>query len=268
MNHRIGRSEVQATASRLQADQKNRDCPRLETADRVGSITRGAGQLDIVDFNHSKFGLDQIKHRGELRKNQHPPAFAREFAQHLHQGRELAARYRRRRRNRRSGPRSRERLSHCRELDEARVAAHLPELQQRIEEWEALRPLRSTAEQVGPNEVWIKLEIGAAPPLETLATIFGDAIHNLRSALDSVVWEMATFDGAHPATADAERAVQFPLYDDPDKFKKWGERVGSISDELLVRLELEQPYHRVVALAQLGQVDSLVKLHEIDITEQ
>jgi len=79
----------------------------------------------MVDFSRSKFRLDQFEHRGELREHQHSPAFAREFAQHLYQGHELAARHHR---HLRLAPRSRECLSHYRELDEARVAAHLPEL--------------------------------------------------------------------------------------------------------------------------------------------
>ena len=54
MDHRIGRGEVQAAPSRFQADQENWDRPRLKTADRVGSIAGGAGQLDIVDFSRRK----------------------------------------------------------------------------------------------------------------------------------------------------------------------------------------------------------------------
>src|SRR5258708_23277017 len=49
MDHRIRRGEVQAAAPRLQADQENRDRPRLKAVDRVGSIAGSAGQLDIAD---------------------------------------------------------------------------------------------------------------------------------------------------------------------------------------------------------------------------
>jgi hypothetical protein len=62
MDHRVGRGEVQAATSRFQADQENWYRPRLKTADRGGSIASGPGQLDMIDFSRSKFGLDQIEH--------------------------------------------------------------------------------------------------------------------------------------------------------------------------------------------------------------
>jgi hypothetical protein len=154
------------------------------------------------------------------------------------------------------------------EVKLGRAYAHMMELQQRIEEWEALRPMRSTALQVGPAEVHVALEVSAPPPLEALATIFGDAIHNLRSALDAVTWEMATFGDQHPATARAEKAVQFPLYDDSAKFEEWLGRVGSIPEQLAARLELQQPYHRAADLAEAGQVDTILALHDLDILDK
>ncbi|HEX4400425.1 MAG TPA: hypothetical protein VHZ98_03785 [Galbitalea sp.] len=154
------------------------------------------------------------------------------------------------------------------EVKLGRAYAHIMELQQRIEEWESLRPLHSKATQVSENELSITVEVHVAPPLEALATIFGDAIHNLRSALDAATWEMANFEGRSPATEDAQRAVHFPLYDDNAKFQKWADRVGSIPDQLLARLEAQQPYNRAAALAKLDQVNTLVMLHSFDITDK
>jgi hypothetical protein len=154
------------------------------------------------------------------------------------------------------------------EVKLGRAYAHMMELQQRIEEWEALRPIRSKASQTTETELSIALDVRVAPPQEAIATIFGDAIHNLRSALDAVTWEMANFDGNHPASERAEKAVQFPLFDDPTKFIEWGKLVGSIPDSLLVRLERQQPYNRSEALAREGKVDTLVMLHSFDIADK
>lgn len=154
------------------------------------------------------------------------------------------------------------------EVKLARAYAHMMELQQRIEEWEALRPVGTKAAQVAEREVSISLVVAVPPPLEALATIFGDAVHNLRSALDAVVWGMATFEGARPATKDAEKKVQFPLFDSREKFDRWSKAVGSIPGALLARLEEQQPYKRARSLAVNGQVDTLLALHALDIEDK
>lgn len=154
------------------------------------------------------------------------------------------------------------------EVKLGRAYSHIMEVQSCIEEWEALRPLRTKTVQVSPTELWITLDVVVPPPTQVLATVMGDALHNLRSALDAVVWEMATFGDAAPSSEDAERAVQFQLYDDPAKFKKWHERVGSLSEVFIARLEAEQPYRRAAALAALGQEDTLVALHRLDVLDK
>ncbi|CAN5260839.1 hypothetical protein BH11ACT4_BH11ACT4_13740 [soil metagenome] len=154
------------------------------------------------------------------------------------------------------------------EVKLGRAYTHMMEVQSRIEEWESLRPLRTKVVQVSAQEVWITLDVVVQPPIELLASAFGDAIHNLRAALDAVVWEMATYGGHRPPGEAAEKAVQFPLFDDPDKFKKWADKVGSLSSPLRSRLEAQQPYRRAATLATRGQVDTLLALHALDVTDK
>lgn len=47
------------------------------------------------------------------------------------------------------------------------------------------------------------------------SVICGDAIHNLRSALDHLVWQLVLAEGNKP-----DRWNQFPIYADPDDFDR------------------------------------------------
>ncbi len=65
----------------------------------------------------------------------------------------------------------------------------------------------------------------AAPPEDVLrrwSIITGDAIHNLRSALDHLFWQLALVasDGKVPWTDRQIREIQFPLTDTPEWFTK------------------------------------------------
>lgn len=154
------------------------------------------------------------------------------------------------------------------EIKLGRAYVHIMEFQSRVEEWESLGPLRTKAVQISPHEMWITLDVVVPPPLELLASVMGDAIHNLRSALDAAAWEMAHFDGAAPTTEDAEKAIHFPLYLDPSKFVRWVDRVGSLAEVFVARLEAEQPYHRAAAQSAAGQQDTLSILHDLDIVDK
>lgn len=74
-----------------------------------------------------------------------------------------------------------------------------------------------------------------AVPLEW-STVIGDCIQNLRSALDHTIW----FLSKRPT-----RKTEFPLFDDPDKFKRDSrKKIGSISPDAQTIVQGLQPYHR------------------------
>ena len=74
-------------------------------------------------------------------------------------------------------------------------------------------------------------------PWVEFALGIGDCIHNLRSALDFIAWELA---GADPS----DRKTMFPIFDDCNKFRDNGARhIQSVSGVPRTLIEGEQPYH-------------------------
>lgn len=55
-----------------------------------------------------------------------------------------------------------------------------------------------------------KLALDSPLPVNEWALLFGDMVHNLRSALDSLAWELAHMDGAAP-DARVRKQIYFPL---------------------------------------------------------
>lgn len=91
---------------------------------------------------------------------------------------------------------------------------------------------------------------GAAPtePPLVLSVILGDFIHNLRSALDHLIWQIVVIMNETPG-----RWTSFPLYDDPDDFTKrvrkpWEQGKKSallgLDSATFAAVERLQPYNR------------------------
>jgi hypothetical protein len=89
--------------------------------------------------------------------------------------------------------------------------------------------------------------------------VLGDCLHNLRSALDAGVWELAHVDGAAPSNP---RLVQFPFC---ERAEDWERRLdgplAGLPADLLAKLEAIQPYNhsaggaRTSALSLLNTLD-------------
>lgn len=64
--------------------------------------------------------------------------------------------------------------------------------------------------------------------------VLGDAVHNLRSALDHLAWQLVRANGAKPS-----RATQFPIHGEAG-----GVRIaGGVDPDALALIEQVQPYH-------------------------
>lgn len=70
--------------------------------------------------------------------------------------------------------------------------------------------------EVGDDVVRLRLE-DFEPML--WAVLIGDCIHNLRSSLDHLAYQLALAE-AGPLPPDVERSSEFPIFDDPDDFKR------------------------------------------------
>ncbi|MEV4705411.1 hypothetical protein [Actinoplanes sp. NPDC049316] len=75
--------------------------------------------------------------------------------------------------------------------------------------------------------------------IEAISLHVGDIVHGLRGALDHLAWQLACAHG--PMTEQQERAIQFPIHDDPAKFR--GNRTaGCYEPADWARVETYQPF--------------------------
>jgi hypothetical protein len=102
-----------------------------------------------------------------------------------------------------------------------------------------------------------------------LSLVIGDCVHNLRSALDHLVLQLAALK---KRTKDAERKTAFPIHLDSAAFKKaTKDNVRPfISKEALAALEELQPYRVVVPGTDrpLGERSVLWVLSQLDIIDK
>jgi hypothetical protein len=74
---------------------------------------------------------------------------------------------------------------------------------------------------------------------DELRLVAGDALFNLRAALDYIITQAILSNGQTPT-----RSNQFPIAQDPKSFQNAGSRqLAGVSDEVRAILETVQPYH-------------------------
>lgn len=87
---------------------------------------------------------------------------------------------------------------------------------------------------------WIeRFQVHETPPLR-LGVILGDCVHNLRSALDHLVWQLTLLDGGTP-----DDETQFPIASKSEaQFDRMAERrVPHLTDAHRATIKRAQPYH-------------------------
>jgi len=110
-----------------------------------------------------------------------------------------------------------------------RAARHIREVREQATEFEDSNPW-SVESSVGPapNESTYLLRVSRPVPSD-LITAIGDAIHNMRSALDAVAYEFAHMN-LGTLNPTQEKIVQFPIVPDGgrfDKFLRYSEKDAS-----------------------------------------
>lgn len=70
-----------------------------------------------------------------------------------------------------------------------RAAEHIAALDHEVQEFQAANPISTVAEFEGDTAFLVKVRVPETPDLRW-GVILGDAIHNLRCALDHAVWEL------------------------------------------------------------------------------
>jgi hypothetical protein len=137
----------------------------------------------------------------------------------------------------------------------AHAQKHLESLQRELETWIQSRPYAViTHEEADANThtFWFVLgHVFDAPA--PIGLIFGDYVHNLRSALDHLVWALAVNNkgGKEPKNANA---VGFPVADNPRAFYD-APVLRELTWEQATVLERFQPYRGGDAPRALGDLN-------------
>jgi hypothetical protein len=151
-----------------------------------------------------------------------------------------------------------------------RARQHGLELQSRIIGWSSSIELQPVAEISDDRLSWtLRLPSFNPPPLDEWALILGDGIHNVRSALDVLVWahidESAMTDGQ-------KKSISFPIWSDPDDWEKHSARLlRTVPTDVVQRIHDCQPFQRPEAersgdlLPLLADLDNRDK-HRLTIT--
>jgi hypothetical protein len=121
---------------------------------------------------------------------------------------------------------------------------HLQSLYGELEE-ALLQPLsfdrRWAGRAQGPDgRVYPVLEVFISEVAEIplrCGVILGDALHNFRSALDHLAWQLVLANGATPTNQ-----TQFPITTSPARFAEQRRRVQGMAPEVVQEIETLQPY--------------------------
>jgi len=92
--------------------------------------------------------------------------------------------------------------------------------------------------------------VPALPP--AVGVRLGDALHNFRSSLDHLVWQLAVLNTPEPFDK-----TQFPIADTPEEFSRQGWRIPDLRDEHRNLVEHFQPYNRGGDASPLEQLRDL-----------
>ncbi|GAA1703168.1 hypothetical protein GCM10009792_24130 [Microcella alkalica] len=135
------------------------------------------------------------------------------------------------------------------------------ELNDRVNAWRERLGAESASEIAADGKSGIvRARLIEPPPIIEWALLFGDVLHNYRSALDALVWELAHLDGLIPHER-VVRSIYFPLATSRTQWKKISERqLASVPQFALDRLARVQPFHAQPVEKGIG-----LTLHRLDI---
>lgn len=139
----------------------------------------------------------------------------------------------------------------------ARAKHHLESLDRDIAGFLEGRPFRVTVDCISDGTLHIaRLEHGPQPPFDRWAVIIGDCVHNLRSALDYVAWELA---GSH----DSDSETLFPIFDTLEDWnRKSRRRTKRLSAHVVGLIESMQPFRS--ATPSLSALSALRRVSDAD----
>lgn len=125
-----------------------------------------------------------------------------------------------------------------------RAEEHAKTISDEIIAWEKANPYVLTKNNDPQGRFYsITAHLEPAPDWDRWSLVFGDCIHNLRSALDHLIFAVAVSQ-TKANTPDDERVLQFPIADTPEKFASQASRIKSLSEAVKTSIEGLQPFKR------------------------
>jgi hypothetical protein len=139
-----------------------------------------------------------------------------------------------------------------------RAKEHLDHLKRELLAFEERKPYEGVPEVSDDGLEWWIRAVVREQPNPYWSTIIGDAVHNMRSALDYLACELVIKNGG-----TVTDTTQFPIYDRKDRFVKGsGRRIAGMSSRAAALIETLQPYygptpseHPLAVLAYLSNGD-------------
>ncbi len=125
-----------------------------------------------------------------------------------------------------------------------RAEEHVETVERQIRTWFDHRPYRFVR-HANPEFTRHSLTISITKPPALLqwSLIASDAVHNMRCALDHLVYGLAIRRFKVDPPPDAER-LAFPICDSPESFREAKGCIHTLSDPVQTAVERLQPYHR------------------------
>lgn len=142
-----------------------------------------------------------------------------------------------------------------------RANEHISELRNDFVEWNKTSTALNGELSADGLTFRLDLVITKQPDLERWSLIFGDAIHNMRVALDIWMWERIVAESKREP-----KSIYFPIRVDEKGFGIWeaSARRQGIREETILALRTIQPF---LADSALGQ-NVLRHIHELDIADK
>jgi hypothetical protein len=142
-----------------------------------------------------------------------------------------------------------------------RAEEHLREVERALVEYHATEPY-DVADEPETEGEWtiIRLRTIRTLPDPTWGVRIGEFLHDLRSALDNLVWQLVLLNGETPGHSN-----QFPIYTAPPQPGRMEARLSGVRADHAAVIDELQPYHGEHVHRQIkAALGSLVLLSNID----
>src|SRR4051812_19694616 len=144
-------------------------------------------------------------------------------------------------------------------LKHERAESHIHELEDVLEAYASRNPYSLLGEMNPETEAWQVRVVMREDVPEVVPLIVGDAVHNLRSALDVLANDLLAL-----TESNEERIASFPFWSTPKGRAEALKRIKSIDPRLRSRIEALKPY-----TGMDGQGDAILYgIHHLDIIDK